>query len=140
MDSSEKQTKASCKQITKSKKLPVTQKPSKYEASYGQVRYLMKRLNTVLSNKLREGRPSKFCRICKAEIQQLAKTEHLKRRRMTRRRMRKQCPDITRRPSPVFARRPTSLPLKNAQSTKNKRRRVLRDKQSKTVTEKCAES
>ena len=32
----------------------------KYQTSYGQIRYLMKRLNTVLSNKLQESKPSRF--------------------------------------------------------------------------------
>lgn len=129
MVSSEKQTKTSCKKMVKCKKLPVTQNPCKYETSYGQMRYLMKRLNTVLSNKLREGRPSRFCKICNAEIQQLAKTRHPKRRRLAepRRKMKQHWPDTPRRP--------TSLPLKNI-----KRKRKSEDKQSQTVAENCAES
>ena len=48
--------------------LPMTQKPSGSRASYSQIRYLMKRLNTALNKRLREGRPSKFCRVCREEL------------------------------------------------------------------------
>ena len=33
---------------------------SKYQTGYGQIRYLMKRLNIVLSNKLQDSKPSRF--------------------------------------------------------------------------------
>ena len=68
MTSLEKQTKQSCKAMEESKKTPVTQKPSGSHASYAQIRNLMKRLNTALSKRLREGRPSKYCRMCRAEL------------------------------------------------------------------------
>lgn len=65
-------TKSSCAKNTEIKDLPVRQKPNKYKANYGQIRYLMKRLNAALTDKLREGRPSKFCRLCKAELQSIS--------------------------------------------------------------------
>ena len=40
---------------------------SKYQTGYGQIRYLMKRLNTVLSNKLQESKPSRFYNVRNAE-------------------------------------------------------------------------
>ena len=68
MNSSDRQTKESCKTMSESQKLPITQKPSTCHTSYGHIRYLMKRLNTALTKRLREGRPSKYCRVCKAEL------------------------------------------------------------------------
>ena len=68
MTSLEKQTKQSCKVMEESKKTLVTQKPSGSQASYAQIRNLMKRLNTALSKRLREGRPSKYCRMCRNEL------------------------------------------------------------------------
>ena len=73
MSSSEKQTKQSCKTMVESKKLPMTQKPSGSQASYSQIRYLMKRLNTALNIRLREGRPSKFCRVCREELRSISR-------------------------------------------------------------------
>ena len=68
MSPSEKQTKESCKQVTESQNLPITQKPSRCQTTYDQIRYLIKRSNTALTKRLREGRPSKYCRLCKAEL------------------------------------------------------------------------
>ena len=68
MTSLEEQTKQSCKAMEESKKTPVTQKPSGSHASYAQIRNLMKRLNTALSKRLRECRPSKYCRVCRTEL------------------------------------------------------------------------
>ena len=73
MSSSEKQTKQSCKTMVESKKLPMTQKPSGPRASYSQIRYLMKRLNTALNKRLREGRPSMFCRVCREELRSISR-------------------------------------------------------------------
>ena len=56
----EEQTKQSCKTMVESKKLPLTRKPSGFYASYSQIRYLMKRPNTALNRRLREGRPPKY--------------------------------------------------------------------------------
>lgn len=78
-----RQTKHSCTEISESKDLPVTQKPRKYKSNFAQIRYLMKRLNTALDNKLREGRPSKFCRLCKAELQSIDRRERYPRGRLT---------------------------------------------------------
>ena len=68
MTSLDKQTKQSCKAMEESKKTPVTQKPSGSHASYAQIRNLMKRLNTALNKRLREGRPAKYCRVCRTEL------------------------------------------------------------------------
>ena len=73
MSSSEEQTKQSCKTMVESKKLPKTQKPSGSRASYSQIRYLMKRLNTALNKRLREGRPSKFCRVCREKLRSISR-------------------------------------------------------------------
>ena len=73
MSSSEEQTKQSCKTMVESKRLPMTQKPSGSRASYSQIRYLMKRLNTALNKRLREGRPSKFCRVCREELRSISR-------------------------------------------------------------------
>ena len=72
MGSSEEQTKQSCKTMVESKKLPMTQKSSGSHASYTQIRYLMKWLNTALNKRLREGRPPKFFRVCRAELSSLS--------------------------------------------------------------------
>ena len=53
--------KSTCKNISEDANLPVSQKPSKYRASYAQIRHLMKRLSIALSSKLKEGRPRKYC-------------------------------------------------------------------------------
>ena len=86
MTSLEKQTKQSCKAMEESKKTPVTQKPSGSHASYAQIRNLMKRLNTALSKRLREGRPSKYCRVCELlkELSEKKKKSTAKRQRITK--------------------------------------------------------
>ena len=71
MSSSEEQTKQSCKTMVESKRLPMTQKPSGSHDSYSQIRYLMTRLNTAINKRLREGRPSKFCRVCREELRSI---------------------------------------------------------------------
>ena len=60
--------KSTCKNISEDANLQVSQKPRKYMASYAQIRYLMKRLSTALSSKLREGRPRKYCKRCGLEL------------------------------------------------------------------------
>ena len=42
--------KSTCKDISEDVNLPISQKPSKYRATYAQIRYLMKRLSTALSS------------------------------------------------------------------------------------------
>ena len=39
--------------------------------SYGQIRYLMKRLSTALDSKLKQGRPTTYCRMCHRELRKL---------------------------------------------------------------------
>ena len=39
--------------------------------SYGQIRYLMKRLSTAVDSKLKQGRPPKYCRMCHRELRKL---------------------------------------------------------------------
>ena len=39
--------------------------------SYGQIRYLMKRLSIALYSKLKQGRPPKYCRMCHRELRKL---------------------------------------------------------------------
>ena len=51
----------------------MTQKPSGSYASYSQIRYLMKRLNTALNKRLREGRPSQFYRVCREELRSISR-------------------------------------------------------------------
>ena len=60
--------KSTCKNISEDANLPIPQKPSKYRASYAQIRYLMNRLSTALSSKLREGRPRKYFKRCGVEL------------------------------------------------------------------------
>ena len=61
--------KSTCKNISEDVNLPISQKPSKYRASYAQLRYLMKKLSTALSSKLREGRPrNTVCKRCGVEL------------------------------------------------------------------------
>ena len=60
--------KSTCKNISEDANLPISQKPSKYMASYAQIRFLMKRLSIALSSKLREGRPRKYCKRCGVEL------------------------------------------------------------------------
>ena len=54
--------KSACKNISEEANLPLSEKPSKYRSSYGQISYLMKRLNVTLSGKLNDGRPCKCCK------------------------------------------------------------------------------
>ena len=60
--------KSTCKNISEDASLPISQKPSKYRTSYAQIRFLMKRLSTALSSKLREGRPRKYYKRCGIEL------------------------------------------------------------------------
>ena len=60
--------KSTCKTISEDANLPTSQKPSKYRASYAQIRYRMKRLSNALSSKLREYRPRKYCKRCGIEL------------------------------------------------------------------------
>ena len=50
---------------------PATKRSTKYQMSYGQIRYLMKRLSTALDSKLKQGRPPKYCRMCHRELRKL---------------------------------------------------------------------
>ena len=50
---------------------PASKKSTKYQMSYGQIRYLMKRLSTALDSKLKQGRPPKYCRMCHRELRKL---------------------------------------------------------------------
>lgn len=60
--------KSTCKNIPEEANLPITEIPSKYRANYGQIRYFMKRLNTALHAKIRDGRPCKYCQRCGIEL------------------------------------------------------------------------
>ena len=55
--------------------MSVVQKRSRNPSSYSQIRYLMKRLTSALDKRLKEGRPSKYCRLCRAEIRSLFREE-----------------------------------------------------------------
>ena len=55
--------------------MSVRQKRSRNPSSYSQIRYLMKRLTSALDKRLKEGRPSKYCRLCRAEIRSLFREE-----------------------------------------------------------------
>ena len=50
---------------------PASKKSTKYQMSYGQIRYLMKRLSTALDSKLKQGRPPKYCRMCHRELRKV---------------------------------------------------------------------
>ena len=50
---------------------PASKRSTKYQMSYGQILYLMKRLITVLVSKLKQGRPPKYCRMCHRELRML---------------------------------------------------------------------
>ena len=95
MTSLEEQTKQSCKAMEESKKTPVTQKPSASHASYAQIRNLMKRLTTALNKRLREGRPSKYCRFCRAELLSISKELSEKKKKTLARRQKR----ITKKPN-----------------------------------------
>ena len=94
MTSLEEQTKQSCNALEESKKTPVIQKPSGSHTSYALIRNLMKRLNTALSKRLREGRPSKYCRFCRAELLSISKELSEKKKKSTAIRQR-----ITKKPN-----------------------------------------
>ena len=68
MDLSARQKNTSCHDdmIT-----PASNRSTKYQISYGQIRYLMKRLSTALDSKLEQGRPPKYCRMCHRELRKL---------------------------------------------------------------------
>ena len=68
MDLSARQKNTSCNDdmIT-----PASNRLTKYQMSYGQIRYLMKRLSTSLDCKLKPGRPPKYCRMCHRELRKL---------------------------------------------------------------------
>ena len=55
--------------------MSVVQKQKRNPSSYSQIRYLMKRLTSALDKRLKEGRPSKYCRLCRAEIRSLFREE-----------------------------------------------------------------
>lgn len=55
--------------------MSVVQKQKRNPSSYNQIRYLMKRLTSALDKRLKEGRPSKYCRLCRAEIRSLFREE-----------------------------------------------------------------
>ena len=54
--------KSTCKNISEDLNLPISQKPSKYRASYAQIRYLMKRLSTALSTQERQTSKLLYCK------------------------------------------------------------------------------
>ena len=54
---------------------PASKKSTKYQMSYGQIRYLMKRLSTALDSKLKQGRPPKYCRMCHRELRKLIESQ-----------------------------------------------------------------
>ena len=68
MDLSARQKNTSCNDDMKT---PASKRSTKYHMSYGQIRYLMKRLSTALDSKLKQGRPPKYCRMCHRELRQL---------------------------------------------------------------------
>ena len=69
------QTNELCGLISESSGMSVVQKGSRNPSSYSQIRYLMKRLTSALDKRLKEGRPSKYCRLCRAEIRSLFREE-----------------------------------------------------------------
>ena len=68
MDISARQKNTSCNDDMKT---PASKRSTKYHMSYGQIRYLMKRLSTALDSKLKQGRPPKYCRMCHRELHKL---------------------------------------------------------------------
>ena len=68
MDLSARQKNTSCNDDMKT---PASKRSTKYHMSYGQIRYLMKRLSTALDSKLKQGRPPKYCRMCHRELRKL---------------------------------------------------------------------
>ena len=83
--SSNNLTKAHCGLTSESSGLPVipvVQKRKRNPSTFGQIRYLMKRLSTALDKRLREGRPLKYCRLCRAEIRSLCREEKEKQHKL----------------------------------------------------------
>ena len=68
MDLTARQKNTSCNDDMKT---PASKRSTKYHMSYGQIRYLMKRLSTALDSKLKQGRPLKYCRMCHRELLKL---------------------------------------------------------------------
>ena len=68
MDLSARQKNINCNDDMKT---PASKRSTKYHMSYGQIRYLMKRLSTALDSKLKQGRPPKYCRMCHRELRKL---------------------------------------------------------------------
>ena len=79
MDLSARQKNTSCNDdmIT-----PASKRSTKYHMSYGQIRYLMKRLSTALDSKLKQGRPPKYCRMCHRELRKLIERRSLEKKCM----------------------------------------------------------
>ncbi|MEW8546518.1 MAG: hypothetical protein AB2693_23635 [Candidatus Thiodiazotropha sp.] len=62
--------------------MPVVQKRKRNPSTYGQIRYHMKRLTAALDKRLREGRPLKYCRLCRAEIRSFCREEKEKQNKL----------------------------------------------------------
>ena len=75
MDLSARQKNTNCNDDMKT---PASKRSTKYHMSYGQIRYLMKRLSTALDSKLKEGRPPKYCRMCHRELRKLLGSKYMK--------------------------------------------------------------
>lgn len=75
MSNSNNPPKELCGLMSESSGLSVIQKQKRNPSSYNQIRYLMKRLTSALDKRLKEGRPSKYCRLCRAEIRSLFREE-----------------------------------------------------------------
>ena len=58
--------------------MSVVQNEKRNPSNYSQIRYLMKRLTSALDKRLKEGRPSKYCRLSRAEIRSLFREEREK--------------------------------------------------------------
>ena len=50
---------------------PASKRSTKYRMSYGPLQYMMKRMSTALDNKLKQGIPPKYCRMCHIELRKL---------------------------------------------------------------------
>ena len=55
--------------------LSVVQKQKRNPSSYSQIQYLMKILTSALDKRVKEDRPSKYCRLCRAKIRSLFREE-----------------------------------------------------------------
>ena len=55
--------------------MSVVQKQKRNPSSYSQIRNIMKRLTSALDKRLKEDRPYKYCRLCRAEIRTLVREE-----------------------------------------------------------------